>query len=164
MKFIQKMRKRDKGFTLVEIIVVLVILAILAAFTIPSMLGFVNDAKDKANIAVAREIYVAAQATATEYGATTTAPTGPELSSVALNATPIVADSSKQMARYLGDDITISQEDTSTEAVDAKSSDAFWTVTMESGTDANLAKVETVTLIVNGRTLTLTAGGATTIS
>lgn len=70
----EKMKKRiklKKGFTLVEIIVVLVILAILAAFTIPTMLGFVNDAKAKAYIAEAREVYVAAQSVATEYIATT---------------------------------------------------------------------------------------------
>lgn len=40
------MRNND-GFTLVEIIVVLVILAILAAFTIPTMLGFVSSSQEK---------------------------------------------------------------------------------------------------------------------
>jgi type IV pilus assembly protein PilA len=63
--------KEQHGFTLVEIIVVLVVLAILAAFTIPTMLGFVADAKGKAYIAEAREVYVAAQAVATEYIAKT---------------------------------------------------------------------------------------------
>lgn len=72
MQLWKKMKKNRKGFTLVEIIVVLVILAILAAFTIPAMLGFVNDAKKKANIAIARECYVAAQSAATELAATTT--------------------------------------------------------------------------------------------
>jgi len=56
-------RKR-RGFTLVEIIVVLVILAILAAFTIPAMLGFVNEARAKKDIVKAREIYTAAQSAA----------------------------------------------------------------------------------------------------
>jgi type IV pilus assembly protein PilA len=63
--------KRNKGFTLVEIVVVLVVLAVLAAFTIPTMLGFVEEARGKAYIAEAREVYVAAQAVATEYIATT---------------------------------------------------------------------------------------------
>lgn len=71
MKGIKKRFKKDSGFTLVEIIVVLVILAILAAFAIPTMLGFVQDAKGKAYIAEAREVYVAAQSVATEYIATT---------------------------------------------------------------------------------------------
>ncbi|UYO63060.1 prepilin-type N-terminal cleavage/methylation domain-containing protein [Acetobacterium wieringae] len=71
MKAIKKQIRKAQGFTLVEIIVVLVVLAILAAFTIPTMLGFVADAKGKAYIAEAREVYVAAQAVATEYIATT---------------------------------------------------------------------------------------------
>lgn len=66
MQLWKKMKKNRKGFTLVEIIVVLVILAILAAFTIPAMLGFVNDAQKKAEIASARECYVAVQAATTE--------------------------------------------------------------------------------------------------
>ncbi|MEG2548270.1 MAG: type II secretion system protein [Eubacterium sp.] len=61
MQFINKLKKNQKGFTLVELIVVLVILAILAAFTIPAMLGFVDDAKGKAYIAEAREVYMAYQ-------------------------------------------------------------------------------------------------------
>jgi len=66
MECLKKQFRHEKGFTLVEIIVVLVILAILAAFTIPTMLGFVEDAKAKAYIVEAREVYVAAQAVATE--------------------------------------------------------------------------------------------------
>lgn len=66
IQLINKLKKNQKGFTLVELIVVLVILAILAAFTIPAMLGFIDDAKGKAAIAQGREIYVAAQSAATE--------------------------------------------------------------------------------------------------
>ena len=74
IQLINKLKKNQKGFTLVELIVVLVILAILAAFTIPAMLGFVNDARGKAAIAEAREIYVAAQSAGSDMAAKT--PTG----------------------------------------------------------------------------------------
>lgn len=69
MKFL---RKNKKGFTLIEIIVVLVILAILAAALIPSMIGFVNDARGKALVAEARTVYVAGQSIATELTTTNT--------------------------------------------------------------------------------------------
>lgn len=72
-----KLKNNKKGFTLVEIIVVLVILAVLAAAAIPTMLGFVEDSKGKAEIANARAAYIACQSIATEMeaaggGATTT--------------------------------------------------------------------------------------------
>lgn len=47
LKKLQK-KSNKKGFTLVEIIVVLVILAILAAIAVPSVLGYVNEAKAEA--------------------------------------------------------------------------------------------------------------------
>lgn len=75
-----KKLKNKKGFTMIEIIVVLVILAILAAAAIPTMLGFVDDAKGKAEIANARSVYIAAQMIATEEAATkvpSTLPTKP---------------------------------------------------------------------------------------
>lgn len=66
IQMINKLKKNQKGFTLVELIVVLVILAILAAFTIPAMLGFVNDAKAKAYMAEAREVKLAYQTAITD--------------------------------------------------------------------------------------------------
>jgi|GEM_PF-2370057 len=39
-------KQRTAGFTLVELIVVLVILAIIAAFTVPAMLGYIDDARE----------------------------------------------------------------------------------------------------------------------
>lgn len=54
-------RFNKKGFTLVEIIVVLVILAILAAIAVPSVLGYVEEAKKEKYIAEARSIYTVIQ-------------------------------------------------------------------------------------------------------
>ena len=84
IQMINKLKKNQKGFTLVELIVVLVILAILAAFTIPAMLG--NDARGKAAIAEAREIYVAAQSSGTELAASS--PTGLLAVGSSANPTP----------------------------------------------------------------------------
>ena len=53
--------KDKKGFTLVEISVVLVILAILAAIAVPSVLGYVEEAKKEKYIAEAKAIYTVIQ-------------------------------------------------------------------------------------------------------
>ena len=59
----------NKGFTLVEIIVVLVILAILAAIIIPSMTGWIDEAANKSVIIECRQCVLAAQTIASEkYG------------------------------------------------------------------------------------------------
>ena len=56
----KKLRSK-KGFTLIEIIVVLVILAILAAIAVPSVLGYVEEAKKEKYIAEAKSIYTVIQ-------------------------------------------------------------------------------------------------------
>lgn len=64
-----KKMKSKKGFTLVEIVVVLVILAILAAIAIPAYTGYIDKANQRAVIAEARSVLVAAQTIASEaYG------------------------------------------------------------------------------------------------
>ncbi|WMJ22105.1 prepilin-type N-terminal cleavage/methylation domain-containing protein [Paludicola sp. MB14-C6] len=58
--------KNKKGFTLVELIIVIAIVAVLACIGIPSMIGFVNDSKEKAANADARSIATTAQAMLTD--------------------------------------------------------------------------------------------------
>ena len=58
--------KNNKGFTLVEIIVVLVILAILAAIAVPSVLGYVEQAKESEQLYKVRDALIASQTTLIE--------------------------------------------------------------------------------------------------
>lgn len=70
---LQTIRKRlnNKGFTLVELIVVLVILAILAALLIPSLTGYIDRARQESVVAETRMVVLAAQTVLSEeYGQT----------------------------------------------------------------------------------------------
>lgn len=62
--------RRSYGFTLVEIVVVLAILGIIAAFAIPAMLGFVKEAREKQAYTEIREVALACQSAYTEIYAT----------------------------------------------------------------------------------------------
>lgn len=69
MNKLMKLRKNKKGFTLVELLVVLVIIVILMAAIIPSMLGFIDKAREEATLAECRNVSIAANAIANEmYG------------------------------------------------------------------------------------------------
>jgi len=57
----KKILKNKKGFTLMEVIVVLIIIAVLAAALIPSFIGFVNQSRASEDIAAARVGMTAAQ-------------------------------------------------------------------------------------------------------
>lgn len=164
MERIEKQLHQEKGFTLVEIIVVLVILAILAAFTIPTMLGFVEEAKAKAYIAEAREVYVAAQAVATEMIGTgrsdldTASTNNPydALNSYRLarsNSDPTSTDynaACEQMKKYIGTDLIYTKKSYSDNYLEGES---YWYV-MVGGSkkykDKPLGTVQEVYYVKNG--------------
>lgn len=74
-KMMKKMRRNNKkGFTLIELIVVIAILAILAAILVPSMVGYLNNAKQSTANANARTVYSAASSAAAACIASGTAP------------------------------------------------------------------------------------------
>ena len=66
LKNVRKMMSDRKGFTLVELIVVLVILSVLAAMLAPSMTGYIDKAKGKRVEAELHQAVVAAQTLADE--------------------------------------------------------------------------------------------------
>ena len=66
LKKVRKMMSDRKGFTLVELIVVLVILSVLAAMLAPTMTGYIDKAKGKRVEAELHQAVVAAQTLADE--------------------------------------------------------------------------------------------------
>ncbi|MCR4946485.1 MAG: prepilin-type N-terminal cleavage/methylation domain-containing protein [Lachnospiraceae bacterium] len=61
-KRFEELKKDQKGFTLVELIVVLVILAIMAALLAPALLGYIDKARTSKYLEECRSIYTATQA------------------------------------------------------------------------------------------------------
>ncbi|EOU2065708.1 prepilin-type N-terminal cleavage/methylation domain-containing protein [Clostridium perfringens] len=64
--FLRKQNKKKKGFTLIELIIVIAIIAILAAIAIPNFLSIQRKARVKADIASAKTIYDATSALVAE--------------------------------------------------------------------------------------------------
>ena len=66
-------KSTKKGFTLVELIVVLVILAILAAMLVPALTGYIKRAREEKDYLMAATVLTAAQSAATyQYSKLTT--------------------------------------------------------------------------------------------
>ncbi len=56
-----KNKKKNKGFTLMEVIVVIAILAILASVAVPTISGYIEEAKETSDLQVATNIVKATQ-------------------------------------------------------------------------------------------------------
>ena len=57
----------NKGFSLVELIVVIAIMVILIALLVPNVVGYIQKAQDSANLAAAKSIYNAANTYIVDY-------------------------------------------------------------------------------------------------
>ena len=70
MNLVERLKKDKKGFTLVEMIVVIVIIGILLAILVPGMFKYIQKAKDKQILVDARTAHLDVQMAAQEaYGA-----------------------------------------------------------------------------------------------
>ena len=65
VQYNKNIKNKKKGFTLVELIVVLVILGVLAAFAVPALTGYIDSAKEKQAVSEAQACVI----TATRQGA-----------------------------------------------------------------------------------------------
>ncbi len=63
---IKSTAKNKKGFTLIEVIVVITIIVTLIAIIGPNTIGYINSAKTTSNKATARSVYIASMQVAAD--------------------------------------------------------------------------------------------------
>ncbi len=119
------MFKSNKGFTLVELIVVIAILAILAGVAVPAYTGYITRANDAAIITELDAIKTAVQATyATKEMPTEIIVTE---STVMVGTEDLVTNGSDFMTFYGKNTFSIDFDDTSYEGKNAKWANNEWT-------------------------------------
>lgn len=89
------MKNKKKGFTLVELIVVLAILAILAAMLVPALTGYIDKANSQKVVAECRQVVMAAQSEASSVYGTSNG-------KLATGTTTIKADNVKDLSEVKG--------------------------------------------------------------
>ena len=115
-------KRSKKGFTSVELIVVLVILAVLAAMLVPALVGYIDRAKKEKEYQAASTVYAGVQALLTEaYGKSTAVTTNittsavEKLTGIKVNAIKFNvkdnSDSAEAVDKYTVEDIAIQFKD-----------------------------------------------------
>ena len=56
-KLLENMKKKQEGFTLIELIIVIAILAIIAAIAVPNILGAIENSRKASDVSNAKVIY-----------------------------------------------------------------------------------------------------------
>lgn len=69
LKNLKNRLNENKGFSLVELIVVIAIMVILIALLVPNVVGYISKAQDSANLSAAKSIYNAANTAVIDYKA-----------------------------------------------------------------------------------------------
>ena len=137
------MKKNNKGFTLVELIVVLVILAILAAILVPALLGYIDKARQGQYAEEAHSVMVAAQAYETEQyaksgGTFVTSFTGDALTYVnnivdptEVSTLSVTAKDSTSHGAFTVDTVTVTFKSQNGKTGSMKFENSEWTITSE---------------------------------
>ncbi|WP_068779465.1 prepilin-type N-terminal cleavage/methylation domain-containing protein [Paenibacillus sp. GM2] len=127
---IHRLRKEEKGLTLIELLAVIVIIGIIAAIAVPLITGMLDKTKDNARVATANQLFEAAK-----------------LRSIAINNGEL--KESHSLADLIGD-----------EYIQAGLTDPKTGKSFGAGTTVNLDKINStepvVSLAVDGDTFTYT--------
>lgn len=87
----KKLQKNKKGFTLIEIIVVLIIMGILLAIAVPAILSYVGRAEEQRDLSTARAAFLGSQTVVLETRAADAEATDLELATAVSGAAGAIA-------------------------------------------------------------------------